>query len=257
MIEIKGLKKVFQTQSGPLKVFEDLNITIREGEVLAVLGPSGCGKTTLLHLLAGMEEASGGVVSGVPLSETTGRASLSYLFQEPRLLPWMSVCENIDLILQNHLPSKVERKKRINQFIDLVGLSGFADFRPAHLSGGMRQRAAVARAFAYPSRLILMDEPFQSLDADLKYQLISSYKDIWLREPRTTVLVTHDIQEALMLADRILVFSKRPARIIDSFTVDLPREQRSMGNRDLMELAVGYFEKISSRGYFEKISSRG
>jgi NitT/TauT family transport system ATP-binding protein len=160
----------------------------------------------------------------------------------------MSVEENIDLVLRNHYPDKRERSDRIHRFVDLVGLLGFSGFRPAELSGGMRQRAAVARAFAYPSQLILMDEPFQSLDADLKYQLIAAYRDIWLAEPRTTVLVTHDIQEALLLADRIIVFSQRPARIEESFSVDIPRDRRSAANRDLMELAVRYFEKISSRG---------
>jgi NitT/TauT family transport system ATP-binding protein len=229
-------------------VFSNLSLNVKEREILGILGPSGCGKTTLLHLLAGMEAPTSGDITGVPQSSVTEGLSLSYLFQEPRLLPWMSVEENIDLVLRNHYPDKRERSDRIHRFVDLVGLLGFSGFRPAELSGGMRQRAAVARAFAYPSQLILMDEPFQSLDADLKYQLIAAYRDIWLAEPRTTVLVTHDIQEALLLADRIIVFSQRPARIEESFSVDIPRDRRSAANRDLMELAVRYFEKISSRG---------
>lgn len=248
MISLKEVTKSYQSPSGDLTVFSDLSLNVKDREILGILGPSGCGKTTLLHLLAGMESPSSGEIHGIPHSHVTGSLSISYLFQEPRLLPWMSVEENIDLVLRNHYPDRRERAERIRRFIDLVGLSGFSEFRPAELSGGMRQRAAVARAFAYPSQLILMDEPFQSLDADLKYQLIASYRDIWLTEPRTTVLVTHDIQEALLLADRIIVFSQRPARMEESFDVDIPRDRRSAANRDLMELAVRYFEKISSRG---------
>jgi ABC-type nitrate/sulfonate/bicarbonate transport system ATPase subunit len=248
MISLKEVTKSYQSPGGDLSVFRNLSLNVKDREILGILGPSGCGKTTLLHLLSGMESPSSGEIHGIPQSSVTGRLSISYLFQEPRLLPWMSVEQNIDLVLRNHYPDSRERSERIRRFIDLVGLSGFAEFRPAELSGGMRQRAAVARAFAYPSQLILMDEPFQSLDADLKYQLISSYRDIWLTEPRTTVLVTHDIQEALLLADRIIVFSQRPARIEESFDVDIPRDLRSAANRDLMELAVRYFEKISSRG---------
>lgn len=248
MISLKHVTKSYQNPGGDLSVFGDLSLNVKDREILGILGPSGCGKTTLLHLLSGMESPSSGEIHGIPQSSVTGRLSISYLFQEPRLLPWMSVEQNIDLVLRNHYPDRQERAERIRRFIDLVGLSGFSEFRPAELSGGMRQRAAVARAFAYPSQLILMDEPFQSLDADLKYQLIASYRDIWLTEPRTTVLVTHDIQEALLLADRIIVFSQRPARIEESFDVDIPRDRRSAANRDLMELAVRYFEKISSRG---------
>jgi NitT/TauT family transport system ATP-binding protein len=248
MIRLNQVSKRYQSPGGALTVFSNLSLNVKEREILGILGPSGCGKTTLLHLLAGMEAPTSGDITGVPQSSVTEGLSLSYLFQEPRLLPWMSVEENIDLVLRNHYPDKRERSDRIHRFVDLVGLLGFSGFRPAELSGGMRQRAAVARAFAYPSQLILMDEPFQSLDADLKYQLIAAYRDIWLAEPRTTVLVTHDIQEALLLADRIIVFSQRPARIEESFSVDIPRDRRSAANRDLMELAVRYFEKISSRG---------
>ncbi|MGM0432675.1 MAG: ABC transporter ATP-binding protein [Spirochaetota bacterium] len=244
MIELNGVSKQYQTAAGELEVFDSLSFEIAEGGIIALLGPSGCGKTTLLHLLSGMEQATSGTITGVPISKKTGRASLSYLFQEPRLLPWLTVFENIELVLKNHLPEPEKRYDRTQEFIELVGLSPFERFKPAELSGGMRQRVAVARAFAYPSQMILMDEPFQSLDMDLRFQLIDAYSMLWKREPRTTVLVTHDIQEALLLADRVLVLSPRPAKIVTEIPVAIDRTQRKPGSRELLDLAAEYYNRI-------------
>lgn len=248
MIEFREVSKRYPTTGGELEVFSGLSFQIAEGSIIALLGPSGCGKTTLLHLLSGMEKPTGGSVIGVPISSKTGRESFSYLFQEPRLLPWLTVFENIELVLKNHFPEKQGRYSRTREFIELVGLSSFELFKPAELSGGMRQRVAVARAFAYPSQMIAMDEPFQSLDMDLRFQLIDAYSLLWKREPRTTVLVTHDIQEALLLADRVLVLSKRPANIIAEIPVPMDRDKRRPGSRELMNLAADYYRRIYGRG---------
>ncbi len=248
MIHIEALSKWYETMQGRLEVFSGLSLDIPDKQIVAVLGPSGCGKTTLLHILAGMEPYDSGKVEGIPKSSTTTVASLSYLFQEPRLLPWLNVYENVELVLQNHIPDAYERKARALRFIELVGLSEYCLMKPSELSGGMRQRVSIARAFAYPSRLILMDEPFQSLDTDLRYQLIESYRNLWQRTPRTTILVTHDIQEALLLADRVVVLSQRPAAITHEFKVDIPAAKRAAGSRELLEIAMGYYEKIYRRG---------
>ncbi|MCF7941824.1 MAG: ATP-binding cassette domain-containing protein [Spirochaetia bacterium] len=248
MITIDRLSKSYRTVQGPLEVFNEFSLDLEEGRITAILGPSGCGKTTLLHMIAQMEGYDSGAITGVPRSGTTSVASLSYLFQEPRLLPWMTVFENVDLVLQNHLPDRHERHERADQFIELVGLSGYAHLTPKELSGGMKQRAAIARAFAYPSQLILMDEPFQSLDADLRFQLIAAYGLLWQHNPRTTLLVTHDIQEALLLSDTIHVLSSRPASIRGSIAVPVDRGSRRVGNRDLWELEMNYYDKFSARG---------
>ncbi len=248
MIRIDKVCKSYDTQQGKLEVFKDFSLSVKDGRVAALLGPSGCGKTTLLHMIAGMEHYDAGTIKGIPKSTTTNVASLSYLFQEPRLLPWQTVFQNVDLVLQNHIPDKEKRTYTVNEFIRLVGLSDYAKLRPEELSGGMRQRVAIARAFAYPSQLILMDEPFQSLDTELRFQLIDAYQKLWKRIPRTTLLVTHDIQEALLLADTILVLSPRPAKIIGTMEVTVPRAERHIGNRALWQLEMNYYEKYSHRG---------
>ncbi len=248
MIRIEGVSKSYETAQGSLEVFHDLSLTIGDGQIVALVGPSGCGKTTLLHMLAGMEQVDSGTISGVPMSSTTNVASLSYLFQEPRLLPWRNVSENIELVLRNHITDAAERKERVLQFVELVGLKGFEYLYPRELSGGMRQRVAIARAFAYPSQLILMDEPFQSLDADLRFNLIAAYQAIWQRTPRMTALVTHDIQEALLLSDEVIILSGRPASIRGTIPVPVDRAERSAGNRRLWELEMHYYEKFSQRG---------
>ncbi len=248
MIKIDAISKSYESGQGALTVFSDFSLTLEERQIVALIGPSGCGKTTLLHMLAGMEKVDSGCIEGVPISSTTNVASLSYLFQEPRLLPWKTLHENIELVLENHIEKKREREVLVKEFIDIVGLGGFEHMYPRELSGGMRQRVAIARAFAYPSQLILMDEPFQSLDADLKFNLIEAYQNLWAHTPRTTLLVTHDIQEALLLADKVVVLSPRPAQIRGIIDVDVRPEDRVAGNRRIWELEMHYYEKFSHRG---------
>ncbi|MDZ7792460.1 MAG: ABC transporter ATP-binding protein [Spirochaetia bacterium] len=212
-----------------LTVFNNFSLEIPDRHVTAVLGPSGCGKTTLLNLISGLLNPALGNVSGV------GNERISYLFQEPRLLPWKSVRKNIELVLGPFMQPK-EASLRCSKFLEMVGLSRFTDYYPHELSGGMRQRVAVARAFAYPAGVMLMDEPFQALDLHLKLSLIELFEKLWTHDRRTAVFVTHDIQEALLLGDTIVVLYGPPAEIQAAIPNPLPREQRSLKEHAILEL---------------------
>src|SRR6056297_3678529 len=212
-----------------LTVFFNFSLEIPDRHVTAVLGPSGCGKTTLLNLISGLLNPALGNVSGV------GDERISYLFQEPRLLPWKSVRKNIELVLGPFMQPK-EASLRCSKFLEMVGLSRFSDYYPHELSGGMRQRAAVARAFAYPSGVMLMDEPFQALDLHLKLSLIELFKKLWKLEQRTAVFVTHDIQEAVLLGDTVIVLYGPPAHIRATLENPMPRVERSLKEHRILEM---------------------
>ncbi|MFW5710589.1 MAG: ABC transporter ATP-binding protein [Spirochaetota bacterium] len=221
-----------------LKVFDNFSLDIPDRHVTAILGPSGCGKTTLLNLISGLLGPDSGSVSGVQGER------ISYLFQEPRLLPWKSVRKNIELVLTAHFTAG-ELAERSSSFLDMVGLSRFADYYPHELSGGMRQRAAVARAFAYPAGVMLMDEPFQALDLHLKLALIELFERLWCRDKRTALFVTHDIQEAVLLGDSIVVLYGPPAEIQASIHNPIPREQRSLKEHTILELEQQLYTLLS------------
>jgi NitT/TauT family transport system ATP-binding protein len=192
---------------GSLKVIEDLSFDLPRESITCLLGPSGCGKTTLLHIIAGTLALQEGRIGGLPLG------GVSYLFQEPRLLPWKTLSKNLDLVLKKSYTPE-QRRAIIKETLSLVELDSFSGYYPHQLSGGMRQRGALARAFAFPAELLLMDEPFQALDPALKLDLMEDFRRLWERDRRTTLLVTHNIQEATLLGDHILVLSKPPARLI-------------------------------------------
>ncbi len=224
-IKINGIKKSFDS----LKVIENMSFEIGDNKITAILGPSGCGKTTLLNIISGVIKPEEGSVEGL------NKRRISYLFQEDRLLPWKTVYGNIDLILKSMYPA-AERQGIINHFLELVGLIDFRDYYPDGLSGGMRQRAAIARAFAYPAEIILMDEPFQALDLRLKLNLLNSFNRVWMEDSRTAVFVTHDIQEAVLLGDEIFVFSDRPAEIENKIGNNVPHSERSLRNSEVIEM---------------------
>jgi NitT/TauT family transport system ATP-binding protein len=224
-IRVEGLAKSF----GDVAVFRDLSLRLSSEGITAILGPSGCGKTTLLHVVAGLLRPDAGEVTGL-----AGKR-VSYLFQEPRLLPWKTVWGNLELVL-HHVAEPAERRARIERFLAMVDLEGSRESYPHELSGGMRQRAAIARAFAYPGDVLLMDEPFQALDLSLKLSLLRQFESLWLAEPRPAVFVTHDIHEALVLGDEILVFSPRPATLRCSLRNSVARPERTLRNPDLLAL---------------------
>jgi len=219
-----GLAKTFASGT---EAVAPLDVTFAAGQTTALVGPSGCGKSTVLRLVAGLEAPSAGRVEigGGPPAETLRNAGLSVAFQDPSLLPWRSVRGNIELALG--LARRPVRTQDIDQLITLVGLEGFADVRPAELSGGMRQRAAIARALATRPGLLLLDEPFGAVDELTRQQLAEDLPRIWEARGTTTLLVTHSVREAVMLADRVIVLSPRPARVIADIAVDLPRPREA------------------------------
>ncbi len=198
-----------------------LDLHFAAGQTTTLVGPSGCGKSTLLRMIAGLEAPSAGevIINGQPPSETLRTAGLSVAFQDPSLLPWRSVRKNIELALSLARRPKITRD--IDELIHLVGLDGFADTRPAELSGGMRQRAAIARALATKPALLLLDEPFGAVDELTRQQLANDLPAIWEASGTTTILVTHSVSEAVMLSDRIVVLSQRPAQIVADFRSNL------------------------------------
>ncbi|MBI9103817.1 MAG: ABC transporter ATP-binding protein [Spirochaetales bacterium] len=224
---------------GKLEVIKDLTFTLEKKKITCILGPSGCGKTTLLNILTGVLKPDGGEVTQLNEGEA------GYLFQEPRLLPWKSIYRNIDLVLMNQFP-KAERQEIINQMLALVQLDEFKDYYPHQLSGGMRQRASLARAFAYPSNLLFMDEPFQALDPALKLNLIDDFRKLWYASPRTCLLVTHNIQEAALLGDHILVLSKRPSGLISDFHNELDHKLRIPYSSEILRLEHKLYDALVS-----------
>lgn len=225
-IAVQALTKSF----GTLSVLKNFNLDFLHHHITCILGPSGAGKTTLLNVLSGLVPPDSGQVLGL-----NGEA-VSYLFQEPRLLPWKTVRDNFDFVLTDPYPDPAERSAVISRYLALVELQDFANYYPAQLSGGMKQRVAIARAFAYPSKLLLMDEPFKALDMQLKYSLMADFIKLWQKDKRTVICVTHDLEEALYLGDRICVFSSLPARVHKEFSIDLPRESRKHHDQRLSEI---------------------
>lgn len=215
-----GLSK---TYPGGVEALAPLSLSFEAGRTTALVGPSGCGKSTVLRLIAGLETPSSGkaTIDGQPPSAILRKAGLSIAFQDPSLLPWRTVRQNIELAL------RLARRPRIAADIDglirLVGLDGFADTRPAALSGGMRQRAGIARALATQPALLLLDEPFGAVDELTRAHLAQDLPGLWTARGTTTLLVTHSVAEAVQLSDRIIVFSPRPAMVLADVAVELPR----------------------------------
>ncbi|MBN2665634.1 MAG: ABC transporter ATP-binding protein [Bacteroidales bacterium] len=216
-LEITDLHKKFDN----LSLFSDFSIEFHEGTITSILGPSGCGKTTLLNIIGDIVKPDSGILKG--FREKT----ISYIFQDPRLLPWKTVEENIDFVLGRDMTAG-QRNKITDQLIKLMELEDFAAYYPSKLSGGMRQRVSIARAFAYPSDIILMDEPLKGLDIKLKLNLIRIFSRMWQTDRRTVIFVTHDVDEALLLGNEIIVLSRPPAQIILKQQITVPSEQRTL-----------------------------
>nr|WP_314584360.1 ABC transporter ATP-binding protein [uncultured Pseudomonas sp.] len=218
-----------QDESGKserVEVLKDFDLQVREGEFLSILGPSGCGKSTYLNILAGLAKKTGGTleIDGKPLQGINRNQGV--VFQGYALLPWRSVLDNIAVGLEIRGVGKAERRERAREYLDLVGLTGFASRYPHELSGGMRQRVAIARSLVYKPDVLLMDEPFAALDAQTRETLQDELLRIWDLHKKTIVFITHSLDEAIFLSDRVAVMTPRPGRIKEIIDIDLPRPRR-------------------------------
>lgn len=226
-LRISEVSATFPDQNGGLRVLDSISFEVQASEFVCVLGPSGSGKTTLLRILGGLLEATSGQVELDGRVVTQPRRGVGIVFQNASLMPWRTVLENISLSLEIQKMPVSESRSRARELVELVGLSGFEDTLPANLSGGMAQRVAIARALVHDPEVLLLDEPFGALDAITRERMGEELLRIWRARSKTVVMITHDISEALFLADRVLVLSERPAQITLELQVDLPRPRQS------------------------------
>ena len=243
VIEIRGLSLTFETSDGPVQALSNIDLSVDRGDFVSFIGPSGCGKTTLLRVLADLEQPTSGqvTVNGVSPEEARRARGFGYVFQAPALYPWRTIARNVALPLEIMGLPKAERQRRVAENLALVNLSGFARKFPWQLSGGMQQRASIARALSVESDLLLMDEPFGALDEIVRDHLNEQLLRLWDKTSKTVIFVTHSIPEAVFLSTRIVVMSPRPGRITDVIDCDLQR------NRSLDIRETPAFLKIAQR----------
>jgi len=221
-LEIRGLSKAYRIEGQPLPVLDSIDLKVRPGEFVSIVGASGCGKSTLLRLIVGLEADYQGdiLLDGKPVVGTSLERGI--VFQDHRLFPWMTLSKNIALALKNHPLSQAEKDRLVAEHIALVNLEGFDNTYPHQLSGGMAQRAAIARALINRPKVLLLDEPLGALDALTRVRLQHELQRIWVQQRCTVIMVTHDIEEALYLGDRVIVMDAHPGRIKHQIEVNLP-----------------------------------
>jgi len=228
-VDLRNVAKVFPAGTGTLTALDNISLQIRRGEFVCIIGASGCGKSTLLNLVAGLDQPTSGEVARV--------GAPSFMFQEAALFPWLSVEQNVELPLRFAKVPAATRRERARELLDLVRLTPFAARQPHELSGGMRQRAALARALARDAEVLLMDEPFGALDAMTRDILHDELERIWQATDKTILFVTHNVREAARLGDRIVLLTSRPGRVAEEFEVGLPRPRR-IEDADVARLAA-------------------
>ncbi|MEW1962065.1 ABC transporter ATP-binding protein [Microbacterium sp. NPDC077644] len=249
-VRLDGVRRSFVVAEGQRPVLRDLDVELGAGEIVAVVGPSGCGKSTLLRLIAGLDTPTGGIISidGTGVADTDERTAVA--FQEPRLLPWRTLAQNVELGLPRSVKGRSARKERVAELLRLVGLEHAADQRPREVSGGMAQRASLARALARNPSVLLLDEPFGALDALTRLRMQDLLLDIHAAEPTTILLVTHDVEEALYLADRVLLLraltaDPDPDAASIARTIDVPGiRPRDRADRGLADLRAELLEGL-------------
>lgn len=227
VINSTGLDLTFQTGDGPVHALKDVNLTVEKGDFVSFIGPSGCGKTTFLRCIAALEDPTGGTISVNGMSPDAARKARAYgyVFQAAGLYPWRTIAGNIKLPLEIMGYSKADMTQRVEQVLELVELGGFGGKFPWQLSGGMQQRASIARALAFDADILLMDEPFGALDEIVRDRLNEELLSLWDQTGKTICFVTHSIPEAVYLSTKIVVMSPRPGRIADVIESPLPRER--------------------------------
>ena len=240
-IEIKNINKSFDGRGKNLSVLEDISLTIGDGELICLLGPSGCGKTTLLRLIAGLDQPTSGeiIANGELVEKPSGDRAV--IFQQYSLFPWLTVIQNVTFGLEISGGSKEENIQAAERYLKSVGLLEFKDSYPHELSGGMKQRVAIIRSLLNHSPILLMDEPFSALDMQNRHKLQEQLIGVWKRFENTIVFVTHDVDEAVYLADKIVLLDKNPGKIAEIISVDLerPRKRDSHEFLDIQESIVG------------------
>ena len=242
VIRARKLNLTFQTNDGPVHALSNVDLDIGRGEFVSFIGPSGCGKTTFLRVIADLEQPTGGAitVNGMTPEEARRRRAYGYVFQAAALYPWRTIEKNVALPLEIMGIPAAEQRERVKRTLDLVNLSGFEKKFPWQLSGGMQQRASIARALAFDADLLLMDEPFGALDEIVRDHLNEQLLELWARTNKTICFVTHSIPEAVYLSTKIVVMSPRPGRVTDVIVSTLPKE-RPLGIRESTDfLAIAH-----------------
>jgi NitT/TauT family transport system ATP-binding protein len=234
-LRVQDLSKVYGQGLAAVHALDGITLEVQSGELLCLVGASGCGKSTLLNLIAGLDTPSAGTI------DRRGRVAL--MFQEAALFPWLTVRRNIELALRLRGVPRRERAREADQLLRTVHLGGFGDKRPHELSGGMRQRVAIARAFAQEADILLMDEPFGALDAMTRDLLHAELERLWADRNLSVVFVTHNVREAARLADRVVLLSSRPGRVVNEFTVDIERPRR-MDSPEVSSLAAEITDEL-------------
>jgi NitT/TauT family transport system ATP-binding protein len=223
VFQIKNVNKKFPNHDTELEILKDIDITVKDGEFLSIVGPSGCGKTTLLRMLAGLDFPTSGEITENNVPVTSPSPDRGFVFQQYSLFPWRNVLDNVAFGPEVRGVKDEEKYAMARKYIEMVGLTSFQDSYPSQLSGGMKQRVAIARAMVNDPDALLMDEPFAALDVLSRHKLQEELVRIWQEEHKTIVFVTHNVDEAVFLADRVVVLSKRPGTIIETFNIPFER----------------------------------
>jgi NitT/TauT family transport system ATP-binding protein len=245
-IDARGVGKIFPSPQGPVEALRGVDLAVADGQFVCLLGPSGCGKSTLLRILAGIYRQSAGEVQ-MRAASRPDRPANAVVFQEYAIFPWRTVLDNVAFGLEMHGAARGEREEIARRYVDKVGLTRFAGHYPHQLSGGMKQRVALARAFASDPQLLLMDEPFGALDAQTRTEMQEELVRIWEEERKTVVYVTHSLDEAIILGDRIVLMGTNPGHVKHVYPVDLPRprELRLRTTAAYQELAQQLWDDLS------------
>lgn len=245
-VQIDNVKKIYQGRNGQTVALNGVSFDIRENEFVCVVGPSGCGKSTLLNIIAGLSHPTEGriLLDGKEIVDTGTERGV--VFQQYALFPWLTVRKNIEFGLKLKKLSKGKIREITDRYLDMVDLKTFADSYPKELSGGMKQRVAIARAYAVSPEVLLMDEPFGALDAQTRTQLQSDLLDTWQKERKTCFFITHDVEEAIILAQRVVIMSARPGRVKEIVDVNIPypRTQETKMSKEFLELKNYIWGKV-------------
>ena len=234
-MEIKNISKTFFSKNGYFTAVESVSFDVHDGEFLVLLGPGRCGKTVILNIIAGLEEATDGQIIYDGKEWKGTNPDIAMVFQKTALMPFKTVMQNVELGMKFRGVPKAQRQEVAQRYINLVGLQGFEKSYPSQLSGGMKQRVGIARAYANSPKVLIMDEPFGALDAQTRYSMQEEILRIWEQEKRTVIFVTNNIEEACYLADRIVLLSDCPAKVKEVYPIDMPRP-RDMVSRKFLDL---------------------